>query len=44
VVDQAVADAESLERARFGPLRIDTDGHTPAEAAELIAATTGWPR
>ena len=44
VADQAAADAESLERARFGWLRIDTDGHTPAQAAERIATTTGWPR
>jgi adenylylsulfate kinase-like enzyme len=43
VADQAAADAESLERARFGMLRIDTDGRTPAEAADLIAAATGWP-
>ena len=44
VADQAAADADSLERARFGMLRIDTDGRTPAEAAEVIAAATGWPR
>jgi hypothetical protein len=44
VADQAAADGEGLERARFGPVRIDTDGHTPAEASDLIAVTTGWPR
>jgi predicted ABC-type ATPase len=44
VAEQAAADAESLERALLGTLRIDTDGHTPAETAELIVAATGWPR
>jgi len=43
VADRAAAEAENLEQARFAALRIDTDGHTPAEAADLIAAATGWP-
>jgi hypothetical protein len=37
VADQAAADAERLEREQVGTLRI------AAEAAHLIAATTGWP-
>jgi adenylylsulfate kinase-like enzyme len=43
VADDAAAYADRLERARFGTLRIDTDGRTPAEAARLIVAATGWP-
>jgi hypothetical protein len=40
VADQAVAAAEALERAEVGAIRIDTDGRTVAEAADLIAAAT----
>ena len=41
--DEAAADAANLERAGSGALRIDTDCHTPAEAADPIAAATGSP-
>lgn len=43
VAHRAAAEAESLERARLGTLRIDTDGRTPEEAADLIAAAARWP-
>ena len=43
VADQAAADTEALERAKVGTVRIDTDGRTVTEAADLIAAATGWP-
>jgi adenylylsulfate kinase-like enzyme len=39
----AAADAEALEHAVTGVLRIDTDRLSAAEAADLIAARTGWP-
>jgi adenylylsulfate kinase-like enzyme len=39
----ATADAEALEQAVTGALRIDTDRLTVAEAADVIAAWTGWP-
>jgi hypothetical protein len=42
VADQAVADAEALERAAIG-LRIDTDRHAVEETADVIVAQTGWP-
>ncbi len=41
VADQALADAESLERDGIGA-EIDTDGRTVTEAAGLIAAAAGW--
>jgi adenylylsulfate kinase-like enzyme len=41
VADQALADADALEREHVG-MPIDTDDHTPAQAAGLIAAATGW--
>jgi predicted ABC-type ATPase len=40
--DQAVADANTLERADVGAIRICTDGRTVAEVADLLAAATGW--
>ena len=40
----AAADAEALEHALTSALRIDTDRLTVAQAADLIAARTGWPR
>lgn len=43
VAEQAIADAEGLERAHVGTLRINTDGRTIAEAASLIAGMTEWP-
>jgi adenylylsulfate kinase-like enzyme len=40
----AAADAEGLEHAVTGALRVDTDGLTVEETADLIAARTRWPR
>jgi hypothetical protein len=40
----AAADAEALEHAEIGALRIDTGRLSVAEAADVIAARTGWPR
>jgi hypothetical protein len=40
VADQAAADARALDHAGLGDFRIDTDGRTVAESAELIAAMT----
>lgn len=39
----AAADAEALEHTVTGALRIDTDRLSVAEAADAIAARTGWP-
>ena len=44
VTARAAADADALEHAMTGALRIDTDRLTVAEAAEVIAARTGWLR
>ena len=44
VADQAISADGVLERENVGAMRIDTDGHTPEEAAGLIAAATGWPQ
>jgi hypothetical protein len=43
VAEQAAADAQALDRAHLDAIRIDTDGHTAGEAADLTAAATGWP-
>jgi hypothetical protein len=43
VAEQAAADAQALDRASLDAIRIDTDGHTAAQAADLIAAAAGWP-
>src|SRR5215472_2272270 len=43
VADQAIADDNALERAGVGTARVDTDGRSVAEAADLIAGTTNWP-
>lgn len=43
VAGQAAADAQALDRAQLSALRIDTGGHTAAQAADLIASATGWP-
>jgi hypothetical protein len=40
----AAADAEALEYAAIAALRIDTDRFTVEQAADVIAARTGWPR
>ena len=44
VAAAAVAEAEALERAVIGALRVDTDGLTVEETADLIAARTRWPK
>ncbi|MFC0531816.1 hypothetical protein [Phytohabitans kaempferiae] len=41
--DQAAAEAEILERAAVGGVRVDTDRRTVAEVADAIVAETGWP-
>jgi adenylylsulfate kinase-like enzyme len=41
VADQAAAAGQSLERAKVGDIRIDTDGRTVNEAVNLIGAATG---
>jgi hypothetical protein len=47
VAASAIAETEALERAVTGALRVDTDGLTVEETADLIAARTGssrgWP-
>ncbi len=40
VADLTAAEADALERAGVGTIRIDTNGRTVAQAAELIAART----
>jgi adenylylsulfate kinase-like enzyme len=43
VAATAAAEAEALEHAVTGALRVDTDGLTVEETADLIAARTRWP-
>jgi adenylylsulfate kinase-like enzyme len=43
VAASAIAEAEALEHAVAGALRVDTDGLTVEETADLIAARTRWP-
>lgn len=43
VADQAAVDAAALDRAAVGDVRIDTDGRSVDETADLIAAELGWP-
>jgi len=40
---QAAAHAQDLEHAGLDARRVDTTGRTVGEAADLIAAATGWP-
>ncbi len=40
----AAAQAEALDQATVGDLRIDTDEHTAQETADEIIARTGWPQ
>ncbi|MBO0816667.1 MAG: AAA family ATPase [Actinobacteria bacterium] len=40
--ERAAADAEALERSGLGDLRIDTDGLSVSEAADLITAQVNW--
>lgn len=42
VADEAVRDADALERAAIGH-RIDTDGRTIEETADIVVARTAWP-
>lgn len=44
VADEAATDADALERAAIGDLRIDTDERTVEEAADAIVARAGWTR
>jgi broad-specificity NMP kinase len=39
----AATDADALDRAAVGDLRIDTDGRTATQVADAIVAATGWP-
>lgn len=43
VADDATADAEALESAAIGDLRIDTDGRPVQNIAQEILLRTGWP-
>jgi hypothetical protein len=43
VAEQAAADAQAPDRIYLDGIRIDTDGYTADEAADLTAAATGWP-
>jgi predicted ABC-type ATPase len=43
VAGQAAADAQALDRTPLDAVRIDTDGHTAGEAADLTASAAGWP-
>jgi hypothetical protein len=43
VAGQAATDAWALDRTPLDALRIDTDGHTAGEAADLTAAAARWP-
>ncbi len=40
--DEAAADADALERAGLGALRVDTDARTVDEAAGEVIALAGW--
>lgn len=44
IAAKAAANAEGLERAEIGDLRIDTDGRTIEEVAQLVRTKAGgWP-
>jgi hypothetical protein len=44
VATKAAANADELERAEIGDLRIDTDGRTIEEVTQLIRTKAGgWP-
>jgi len=43
VAEHAAADARALDHTLPDVLRIDTDGRTAGEAADLTAAAAGWP-
>ncbi|MFC6022015.1 hypothetical protein ACFP2T_38360 [Plantactinospora solaniradicis] len=42
IVDDATADAEALESAAIGDLRVDTDGRAVQDIAQEILLRTGW--
>jgi len=44
VARAAVEQARSLDDASVGDVRVDTDGYSAEEAAEVVLARTGWPR
>jgi len=42
--DEAVRVADEMDRELVGDLRVDTDGLTPVQTADLVCATAGgWP-
>ncbi len=43
VAEQAATDAQVLDRIHLDAMRIDIDGHTAAQAADLTAAAARWP-
>jgi adenylylsulfate kinase-like enzyme len=43
VAERAATDADALERAAVGDLRVDTDAFTVGEVADAIVGQTGWP-
>jgi hypothetical protein len=43
VAEQAAADAQALDRVPLDALRIDTDGCTAGQAADLTASAARWP-
>ncbi len=43
VAEKAVTEADALERAALGDLRIDTEALTADEVADAIVGQTGWP-
>jgi adenylylsulfate kinase-like enzyme len=42
VAEQAAQDAEELDRASIGDLRVDTNGHAVSAIADLIVSKAGW--
>lgn len=44
IADKAAANADELERAEIGDLRIDTDGRTIEEVTQLVRTKAdNWP-
>ena len=44
VAARAAADADALEHAQIGAVRIDTDTLTAEQTADVIVAKTGWQK
>jgi hypothetical protein len=42
VADQAAAADGALDRAAIGDVRIETDGRTVSETADMVIAQTAW--